>query len=94
MPPPEIFIEFCKDFHQDMFVIGGSIQSTIKNFFHGRTFAEVEEVHVYTEYLINLDMNKRQFQTFFTECGAQIFLPVDHKQFLFDVQAAASVPPK
>lgn len=89
MTTPEIFLEFCRFFHQDVMVVYPSLEAALRDFFATQSNSEIADLTAYLH-----DQLSRQeiapLEEEWYSSGAEIFFPdggiVDFYESVLDHQ--------
>ena len=74
MTTPEIFLEFCRFFHQDVMVVYPSLEAAVSDFFAAQTNSEISDLNAY----LNDQLSRQEITPLEDEwnsSGAEIFFP-------------------
>ena len=89
---PQIFIDLCRFFHQDIGVLYSSTEALINDFLASKDSSEAIKLEQYLSYLAKSDLSHDELEKIWSDCGASFFLPEESAHEFFQKLAVLARP--
>lgn len=88
MEAPDVWLEFCKYFHQDFLLVYGSVVDAVGAFTENSSNLQIIELSDFIDALIASQLTEEQLRYEWQQCGAQIEVRyTTMRNFLMEIKA-------